>query len=84
MCLHALLLSVLYTEEQIAVHKPKIAGYKAGYGSVAFFEDQASIQAFCDNMPAFTEAFKTWSETSSGMHQFAVWTALEAEGFGAK
>jgi predicted oxidoreductase (fatty acid repression mutant protein) len=31
----------------------------------------------------YAYGFPQWSEHSSAMHQFALWTALEAEGFGA-
>jgi predicted oxidoreductase (fatty acid repression mutant protein) len=32
---------------------------------------------------SLAETFKVWSGQSSGMLQFAVWTALETEGLGA-
>lgn len=31
----------------------------------------------------YADRFPTWSEHTSAMHQYALWTALEAEGFGA-
>jgi len=71
-------------EEQYKTNKGKIDSYKAGYGSVAFFEDRAALKEWQDKMPMFAEAFQTWSGNSTGMLQYIVWTALTAEGFGAK
>ena len=34
-------------------------------------------------MPNYAHHFPDWSDQTSGMHQFTLWTALEAEGFGA-
>lgn len=33
-------------------------------------------------MPLYSDKFPQWSEHTSAMHQFVVWTALEAEGLG--
>ncbi|KAL7009573.1 putative nitroreductase [Cystobasidiomycetes sp. EMM_F5] len=70
-------------EDQIKTNKGKIEGYKSGYGTIAFFEDQDVLKGWCSKMPHFSEAFNTWSGNSTGMLQYVVWTALEAEGFGA-
>lgn len=56
-------------EGQIATNKAKIAAFKAGYGSIAFFEDQATIEGWIKNMPFLEQGFKVWSENSSGMLQ---------------
>ncbi|AST94894.1 nitroreductase family protein [Shouchella clausii] len=61
----------------------KMDGFKAGYGTVLFFEDQEPILKLQESFPLYAENFPIWSEQSSGMHQFAVWTGLENEGFGA-
>lgn len=31
----------------------------------------------------YADRFPVWATQSDGMHQFAIWTALEAEGLGA-
>lgn len=61
----------------------KIAGFAAGYGTVLFFEDQAVVARMQAEYPAYRDNFPPWSLQSSGMLQFAVWTALEAQGLGA-
>ncbi|WWC85758.1 uncharacterized protein L201_000624 [Kwoniella dendrophila CBS 6074] len=57
--------------------------FKAGYGTVIFLEDQNVINEFSGKMPYLSTLFPRWSENSSGILQYIVWTALEAEGYGA-
>jgi len=57
--------------------------FDAGYGTVLFFEDQAVIEAMQNAFPLYKDKFPEWSEHSSAIHQFAVWTLLEDAGFGA-
>ena len=33
-------------------------------------------------LPEYADRFPVWSEHTSAMHQYLLWTALEAEGFG--
>lgn len=55
----------------------------AAYGTILFYEDQAVIQQLQKKMPLNAEDFPIWSEQTSGMAQFAVWTALADSGLGA-
>ncbi|MBU5611661.1 nitroreductase family protein [Geomonas azotofigens] len=57
--------------------------FRSGYGSILYFEDTAVVRGLQEQFPAYSENFPVWSQQSSGMLQFAVWTALEAEGWGA-
>ncbi|MCG7406148.1 nitroreductase family protein [Paenibacillus sp. ACRRX] len=61
----------------------KMKGFRSGYGTVLFFEDQAVIQSLQEKFAAYSDNFPIWSQQSSGMLQFVVWTALEQEGLGA-
>ncbi|KAK4688015.1 uncharacterized protein P7C73_g2090, partial [Tremellales sp. Uapishka_1] len=71
-------------EKQIGFYDSKITKeYTSGYGTVLFFEDQAALEGWCEKMPHFAGAFRTWADNSNGMLQYVVWTALEAEGMGA-
>lgn len=69
--------------EQFKSTQDKMNAFAAGYGTVLFFEDQQVIEGLQQQFAAYKENFPKWSAHSSGMHQFVVWTALEAEGFGA-
>lgn len=60
----------------------KIDAFKSGYGTVLFFEDQSIIKNLQEQFALYKDNFPVWSEQSSGMHQFVVWTALEIEGLG--
>lgn len=55
----------------------------AAYGTILFYEDQSVIQQLQKKMPFSAEDFPVWSEQTSGMAQFAVWTALADSGMGA-
>ncbi|KKY19638.1 putative nitroreductase family protein [Diplodia seriata] len=61
----------------------RLNGFRAGYGTILFFEDPAPVKDLQAKFTIYAHHFPTWSEHTSAMHQFALWTALEAEGFGA-
>jgi uncharacterized protein len=61
----------------------KMESFKAGYGTVLFFEDEAIVKSLQEQFALYADNFPIWSQQASGMHQLVVWTALEAEGLGA-
>lgn len=61
----------------------KINSFKNGYGTVLYFEDNAVIESLQNQFALYKDNFPIWSQQTSGMHQFVIWTALEIEGFGA-
>lgn len=60
----------------------KIDSFKAGAGTILFFEDMSVVEDLQQQFPTYAEKFPVWSLQSSGMVQFIIWTALEAEGLG--
>ena len=63
----------------------KINGsFRSGYGSILYFEDMTVVEGFQQKFQAYQDNFPIWSNQSSGMLQFAIWTGLEGEGWGAK
>ncbi|KAI6889490.1 Nitroreductase [Hortaea werneckii] len=60
----------------------RIKGFRGGYGTILFYEDPEPIKALQTKLPTYADKFPTWSEHTSAMHQYMLWTALEAEGFG--
>lgn len=50
---------------------------------VLFFESRSAVAGMQERFPAYADKFPVWASQSDGMHQFAIWTALEAEGLGA-
>jgi len=61
----------------------KIDSFKAGYGTVLYFEDQTVVKGLQEAYAAYADNFPVWSNHSGGMLQFIVWTALEQAGLGA-
>ncbi|KAK3717608.1 putative nitroreductase [Vermiconidia calcicola] len=60
----------------------RIAGFRNAYGTALFYEDPASIRKLQEQYPSYTEKFPQWSEHTSAMHQYMLWTAFETEGLG--
>ena len=61
----------------------KITSFQNGYATVLFFEDQDVVKGLQEAFPLYSQNFPVWSQQSSGMHQYVVWSALELEGYGA-
>jgi predicted oxidoreductase (fatty acid repression mutant protein) len=57
--------------------------FKSGYGTVLYYVDKAAVDELAAQFPLYAEKFALWSQHSCAMHQFVIWTALEAEGLGA-
>ncbi len=60
-----------------------LSGFKAARGTALFFEDQDTIARLQAEHARNAEVFPVFSLQSSGMLQWAVWTALACEGVGA-
>lgn len=67
---------------QFGSTEEKINSFKSGYGTVLFFEDNNVIESLQQHFALYKDNFPIWSQQSSGMHQFVIWTALEIEGLG--
>ncbi|KAF1840072.1 Nitroreductase [Cucurbitaria berberidis CBS 394.84] len=76
-------LKPLVPEDQFASTEQRVSGFKAGYGTVLFYEDPEPVEGLRKSFPLYAHHFGTWSEHTNAMHQYALWVALEAEGFGA-
>lgn len=57
--------------------------FGAGYGTILFYEDQNVVEGLQQAFPSYAAKFPRWSEHTSAMHQFAIWTMLEDAGLGA-
>lgn len=68
--------------DQFGETETKIDSFKNGYGTIMFFEDSSVIESLQEQFALYKDNFPVWSQQSSGMHQFVIWTALETEGFG--
>ena len=61
----------------------KINSFAAGYGTVLFHEDQDVVKSLQEQFALYADNFPVWSEHSSAIAQFAVWTALSEQNIGA-
>jgi len=78
-----LTLQQIVPPEKFASTQERILGFKAGVGTVLFFEDYDVVNCLIEQFPFYTDKFMDWSHHSSGMLQFIVWTSLSQEGLGA-
>ena len=69
--------------DKFAPTDEKINSFKNGYGTVLFFEEMSIVEGLQQQFPLYKDNFPLWSQHSSGMLQFVVWTSLEMEGLGA-
>ncbi|QNP49601.1 nitroreductase family protein [Diaphorobacter aerolatus] len=61
----------------------KMTSFAAGAGTVLFFEDHDVVDELQNKFPIYADKFPMFSEHSSGMAQYAVWTVLAEAGIGA-
>jgi predicted oxidoreductase (fatty acid repression mutant protein) len=50
---------------------------------ILFYEAPEPVENLRKAFPLYAHHFGDWSEHTNAMHQYALWVALEAEGFGA-
>lgn len=76
-------LKEIVAKEIFTTTEKKIDSFAAGAGTVLFFEEQNVIEQLQQKFPLYADNFPVWSEQSSGMAQYAVWTSLTQEKVGA-
>ncbi|WP_099221710.1 nitroreductase family protein [Listeria costaricensis] len=69
--------------DSFSATEEKIASFRAGYGTVLFFEDENVIKGLQENFALYAENFPIWSEQATGIAQHSVWVALAEAGLGA-
>jgi uncharacterized protein len=69
--------------ENFAQTESKINSFAAAYASILYFEETAVVRSLQEQFPSYADNFPLWSQQTSAMHQFAIWTMLEEVGFGA-
>ena len=61
----------------------KMDSFRAGAGTILFFEDQEGVQALQEQYALYADNFPVWSEHTNAMHQYAIWSSLAALNVGA-
>jgi len=69
--------------QQASDTKANIASFAAGAGTVLVFEDMSIIEGLQKAYPLYKDNFPLWSSHSTGMVQFAIWTALATSKVGS-
>ncbi|KAI1325190.1 nitroreductase [Xylariaceae sp. FL0255] len=62
--------------------EPRVKMFRAAYGTILFYESQEAIDQAVARMPVVKDKMPQWSEHSTGMLQYTIWTMLCAEGLG--
>ncbi len=60
--------------------REKLQGFRAGNGTLLFFEDTAVHKAKEEAYPAYAQRVRDWALQGSGIFQYAVWLLLEGAG----
>lgn len=69
--------------ERFGKTEEKIEGFAAGHGTILYFDEMDIIHGLQEKYPTYKDNFPLWGQQANGMLQFAIWTALEIEGYGA-
>lgn len=78
-----ILRTIVNDELKFAATAKKIAGFKAGVGTILFFEDRIVIADLQARFPSYADGFATWADHANAMHQYAIWVALAEQNVGA-
>jgi len=65
------------TEKKVA------ESFASAYGTILFYEDTEVVEKMQKDFPTYADAFPSYSDQTSAMHQLVIWTRLEELGFGA-
>ena len=73
----------IVSAERFPATEKKIGGFAAGRGTILFVDDQEVIRGLQEKYPTYKDTFPIWGQQANAMLQFAVWTGLAEEGYGA-
>ncbi len=61
----------------------KMNGFRAGAGTVLYFEDEAEVAKLQEQFVLYADSFPVWAEHTSAIHQYVIWTSLSELNIGA-
>ena len=76
-------LKSIVAPENFKTTSDKIEGFKAGYGTILYFDDTEVTDALIAKFTMYEENFKKWSEQQNGMLQSNIWSAFAEMSIGA-
>lgn len=69
--------------EAFANTETRLNMFRAGAGTVLFFEDMAVVKKLQEQYALYADNFPIWADHANAMAQYAIWTTLAAQGIGA-
>jgi len=57
--------------------------FAGGQGTILYYEDMSVVRGLQEKFPLYRKNFPVWSQQTSAMHQFVIWTMLGGLGLGA-
>lgn len=69
--------------EKFGRTEAKVNGFKAGYGTILYFDDKSIVKEFAEQNPHYADNFELWAQHGAGIIQGNIWNELEDLGFGA-
>ena len=75
--------AIVGDDEKFKSTKDKIAGFRAGAGTIMFFEDKGVVRNMQEAAPLYADKFPIWAHQTSAIHQYVIWTALASIDIGA-
>ncbi len=78
-----ILREIVNDDDKFQATAQKLAGFKAGAGSILFFEDNAVVTGLQEQFSAYADRFPVWAEHANAMTQYAIWTTLASVNVGA-
>lgn len=73
----------LVPENEFKKSEDKINAFKAGYGTILFFDDAKTTEALIEKFPLYKANFLKWAIEQNGMLQGNIWVGLSEMGIGA-
>ena len=67
----------------IVVHSLLYICFRAGAGTVLYFEDQDEVKVLQEQFALYADSFPVWAEHTNAIHQYVIWTAMSEMNIGA-
>ncbi len=73
----------VYAAFEGQVPKEKIDSFKAAFGTILYYTDEAVVKSLQEQYALYANNFPVWASQANGMLQIDIWTALFEMGVGA-
>ena len=70
-------------ENKFARTEAKMDNFRAGYGTILFFDDLTITNGLIEKFPTYKQNFLTWAAQQNGMLQANIWSSFASKNIGA-